>query len=58
MNKKIKAQVLELIELNGVTKPDDSRIETCIADRFPEAYNNEQEYIEFQQEIAGVVERD
>lgn len=55
MKEKTKKEVKGLIQLNNITNPNDERIETCIADRFPEEYKNEQEYISFQVEISEMI---
>lgn len=57
MTNKTKTKVKELLELNSHGRKmfhADERIEE-IADRFPEEYSNEQEYIEFQEEIDKMI---
>lgn len=56
MKKEIEEKVIELIEMNEITKSDDGRIETHIADRFPGEYSNDQEYVAFQMEIGKLVD--
>ena len=53
--KEYKKEIERLIELNEITDPFDERIEACIADRFPAAYDTEQEYIEFQEYIGSLI---
>lgn len=55
MKEETRREVLNLIELNNIQNPDDERIETCIADRFPEEYTTETEYIQFQEEIGNMI---
>ena len=55
MKEETRREVVNLIALNNIQNPDDERIETCIADRFPEEYTNEAEYIQFQEQIANIV---
>jgi hypothetical protein len=56
MKEETKKEIRRLIVLNVITKSDDEKIETCIADRFPEEYENESEYISFQEEIGELVD--
>jgi len=52
-----KEKVLLDIELENTVRKmttDDARIE-YIADKYPNEYTNEQEYIEFQEEIAELI---
>lgn len=55
MKQKTKAEISRLITNMAIYKTDDSRIEE-IADRFPEEYSTEQEYVEFQLKIAKMIE--
>jgi len=48
-------KIQKLIELNQITEKDDERIGPCIADRFPDQYDNEQEYIEFNEAITALI---
>jgi len=47
-------EVIRLIELNEIIESDDDKIEG-IAERFPNEYNNDQEYVAFQMEIGKLV---
>lgn len=53
--KKLRSEIKRLIMLNNVYESDDPKIEE-IADRFPDAYGNEQEYVEFQRDISLLVD--
>ena len=55
MKEETKKEVEDLIKLNNITDSNDEKISTCIADSFPEEYATEQEYIDFQIEIAEIV---
>ena len=55
MKKETEAKVRRLIVNLAITESDDPKIEK-IADEFPSEYSNEEEYVEFQIEIADIVE--
>ena len=55
MKEEIKKEIKKLLALNEVSNPDSEHIEE-IADCFPQMYSTEQEYINFQQEIAKMVQ--
>ena len=56
ISKKTRKEILEKIERSGITEDDDYRIE-FIANRFPEMYKNEQEYVELQVFIGELVNK-
>ena len=45
MTEETKKELNRLIDLNEITSPNDERIATDIADRFPGEYSTEEEYI-------------
>lgn len=55
MEKNIKEEITRLIKSNEIKDPNDERIETCIADLFPNEYCNDQEFVDFQIEIAKLI---
>lgn len=54
MEKSIKAEIQNILTRDNITDSKDSRIEE-IADKYPDQYRNDQEYVEFQMEIANLI---
>ena len=54
MKEKTKKEVIEYIKLYEITDPCHERV-NVLACNFPEEYNNEQEFIEFQFEIGELI---
>jgi hypothetical protein len=55
MNEKTRTEVIKKLELNGISDPCDSRIEGIAMD-FPEEYDSDDTFVEFQSDIGDIVD--